>query len=96
MLVDRGITHVLVSVGEIQRLSRSGFLDPLLDPAKNPALVEWFKTMPMIKDWPSGQMIADIRESIPGAPSGVAPAASPAPPPVSGGAPDPPATSSTP
>jgi len=51
-LRERGVTHVLVSPGELGRLTKSGWIDPAITPER---LVEWLQTLPRpIMAWPPG------------------------------------------
>ncbi|MFT5424730.1 MAG: hypothetical protein ACI89L_002528 [Phycisphaerales bacterium] len=77
-----GITHVLVSPGELGRLTGSGWIDPAITPAR---MVEWLQTLPPpIMAWPAGsappvRVLYRLDHAPPTAPPTVPPTESPSP-----------------
>jgi hypothetical protein len=58
-----GITHMLVHVSELDRLMRSGFVDPALAPFSEPGSVQdqWARSHPIVHAWPGSILLIDLR-----------------------------------
>ncbi len=62
MLRAKGITHVLFHASEIERLRRSGFLDPSLVGFAEPGSPHdrWLRSLTIVQSWPGNVMLADL------------------------------------
>jgi hypothetical protein len=60
-LKAKGITHVLINFSEIDRLTRSGFIDPRV---KLPEVERWARASTMLlRDWPNGSVLVALPET---------------------------------